>query len=58
MRYLLLMVLATALVYAGCSDGSSGGGDSGTTECSDGDTQCAGDMVQHCVDCCILSPDK
>jgi hypothetical protein len=26
------MALATALVCAGCSDGSSGGGDSGTTE--------------------------
>ena len=38
MRYLLLMVLATALVFGGCSDESSGGEDGGIDSSTDTDT--------------------
>ena len=52
MKYLLLATLATVLVFGGCDDDCSDidGGDTDTTECSGSNTQCAGDMVQHCVD--------
>ncbi len=64
MRYLILMLLATVMVCGGCSNGSSGGLDSGTTDTdidtdtdtdsdSDSDTDDWGDAhgyIQECWD--------